>query len=187
MLALSFCVRNPTVVDRFHWRGHSNEGLFSFLLIYLRCWIISLWISQFIHHKVWDEFTYPVPNCRHNRWSLGVDNWFHPILFWAGDYLSIRSIHVSKKVPLFHQKAQVFAFSSIILPDNVRDIFDEVSIYLYNTSKINNCYFLANGITAQAGFSWLLGASTGTSASANEATRKWKICHPFGVMFSSKC
>ena len=39
--------------------------------------------------KVWDEIIYPFQIQRQNRWSLGVDTSFHPILYWACDYLPI--------------------------------------------------------------------------------------------------
>ena len=37
-----------------------------------------------------------------NRWSLGMDQWFHPTLYWACNYLSmlgLKLIHVSKLGP----------------------------------------------------------------------------------------
>ena len=37
---------------------------------------------------------------RCNRWSLGMDKWFHPTLYWACDYLSMLGLklnHVSKR------------------------------------------------------------------------------------------
>ena len=39
---------------------------------------------------------------RCNRWSLGMDKWFHPTLYWACDYLSMLGLklnHVSKSGP----------------------------------------------------------------------------------------
>ena len=42
----------------------------------------------------------PIPKLqRCNRWSLGMDKWFNPTLFWACDYLSMLGLklnHVSK-------------------------------------------------------------------------------------------
>ena len=40
---------------------------------------------------------------RFKRWSLGMDKQFHPIIYWAFDYLSMLGLeftHVSKKGPM---------------------------------------------------------------------------------------
>ena len=48
---------------------------------------------------VWNYLSIPkLQRC--NRWSLGMDKWFHPTLFWACDYsfmLGLRLNHVSKR------------------------------------------------------------------------------------------
>ena len=73
------------------------------------------WINNYIHYKVWDEITYLVPNsngCTH--WSLRMDRWLHPMLYWASNYLSMlgfKLIHFSKRGPgclkhRFHQHTQ---------------------------------------------------------------------------------
>ena len=36
--------------------------------------LIPAWISNYIHYKVWDVITYPIPKLqRLRRWSLGMD------------------------------------------------------------------------------------------------------------------
>ena len=49
---------------------------------------------------MWDEITYPLPNFSGAAvWSLGMDKYFHPTLYWVWDYLSmlgIELIHVTK-------------------------------------------------------------------------------------------
>ena len=32
--------------------------------------LISAWKSEYIHHKVWDEITYPVPNFNGEVWDF---------------------------------------------------------------------------------------------------------------------
>ena len=41
--------------------------------------LISAWISNYIHFKVWLEITYPFPHCH------GMDKLFHLTLYWACD------------------------------------------------------------------------------------------------------
>ena len=52
--------------------------------------------------KVWENYlSIPKPQ-RFNRWSLGMDMWFHPTLYIGCDYLSLRGLrsnHVSKRGP----------------------------------------------------------------------------------------
>ena len=45
--------------------------------------LISAWICNYIHHKVWDEIT----SVWCNRWSLEMDRSFYPILYWKCEYL----------------------------------------------------------------------------------------------------
>ena len=52
--------------------------------------------------KVWDEITYPSPAAKLNHWSLGMNEWFHLLLYNWYDYLSMfrsKLIHVSKMGP----------------------------------------------------------------------------------------
>ena len=47
----------------------------------------------------WSYLSIPKLQCLH-CWSLGMDKWFHPTLYWACDYLSmlgVKFIHVSKR------------------------------------------------------------------------------------------
>ena len=40
---------------------------------------------------------------RLHRWNLGMDKYFHPTLYWAGDYLSMlgfKFIHISERGPV---------------------------------------------------------------------------------------
>ena len=57
--------------------------------------------SNYIHYNVWDEITYPFLNFqRCKRWSLGVDKYFHPTLYWVYDYLYMLGLklnHVNKR------------------------------------------------------------------------------------------
>ena len=53
--------------------------------------LISALISSYIHYKVRMEITFPFPNFSGTTaevWSLGIDKWFHPTLYWLCDYLS---------------------------------------------------------------------------------------------------
>ena len=52
--------------------------------------------------KVWGEINHlSIPKLqRLHHWSLGMDKWFHPILYWTCDYLSMLGLklnHVSKR------------------------------------------------------------------------------------------
>ena len=43
--------------------------------------LISIWISNYIHlYVVWNYLSIPKLQ-RYNRWSLGMDKYFHPILY----------------------------------------------------------------------------------------------------------
>ena len=74
-------------------------------LFYQRGFIsISAWIINNLPTKAWDENTYPFPNFNDaNRWSLGIDKWFHSTLYDGWNHLSIpglKLIHVSKRGPV---------------------------------------------------------------------------------------
>ena len=67
--------------------------------------LIPVWITNYTHYNMCDESISPFLNFngsklqRFNRWSLGMDKWFHPTLYWACDYLSMLGLklnHVSK-------------------------------------------------------------------------------------------
>ena len=50
----------------------------------------------------WDYWSYPELQLLH-RWSLGMDEWFHPILYNGCDYLYIlglNSTHVTERDPV---------------------------------------------------------------------------------------
>ena len=61
------------------------------------------WKSNYIHHKVWDEITYPIRNfngCTVEVWEK--DKQFHPTLYNGCNYLSMLGLklnHVSKRAP----------------------------------------------------------------------------------------
>ena len=62
---------------------------------------IPEWISNYIHYKVWgwNYSSIPQPQ-RLYHWSLRMDKWFHPTLYWTRDYLSmlgLRLMLVSKR------------------------------------------------------------------------------------------
>ena len=65
--------------------------------------LISAWISNHIHCRVWTEITCPFKNGA--TVEFGMDKWFHFIFYWpyhAYDYLSMlgfKLIHVSKGSP----------------------------------------------------------------------------------------
>ena len=71
----------------------------------LQCATVEVWecISNYTHYKVWDEITYPFPKLQWlHHWSLRLDKWFHPTLYWACDYISMlglkgaqQSVHLS--------------------------------------------------------------------------------------------
>ena len=54
---------------------------------------------------MWNEITYPFLKFkRSSRWSLEMDKWFHPTLYWKCDYLSMLGSnlnHVSKSGPSY--------------------------------------------------------------------------------------
>ena len=57
-------------------------------------WIHTLW------NVGWSYIFIPKPQ-RCNRWSLGMDKWFHPKLYWVCDYLStlgLQSNHLKKTI-----------------------------------------------------------------------------------------
>ena len=64
--------------------------------------LISAWISNYLHYKVWGEITYPPPNFI----GAAVEVWewiSYAIQNWVCDYLSmlgLQLIHVSKNGPL---------------------------------------------------------------------------------------
>ena len=61
--------------------------------------LIIAWMSNHMPSKVCDEITYSFPNF---NGSLGIDKWFHTILYDGCNYLSmlgLKSIHVSKRGP----------------------------------------------------------------------------------------
>ena len=56
----------------------------------------------YIYYNVCNENNYPFPNLS-GRWSIGMQKYFHPTLYWRCDYLSmlrLKLIHVSKKGPM---------------------------------------------------------------------------------------
>ena len=59
--------------------------------------------------QVWDEITYPFLNFNgSNRWSLGMDKYFHPTLYNGWNYLSMPGFklnHVSKNGHLLELKS----------------------------------------------------------------------------------
>ena len=62
----------------------------------LLTWIILIptWISNHICNEVWDEITQTFPKLqRLHRWSLGMDKWFHPILYKGCDYRQVSNIN----------------------------------------------------------------------------------------------
>ena len=62
----------------FHWYGLT---------------LFPAWISNYIHHNVWVEITYPFPNF--NGYTVEVWEWisnFIPLLYWACNYLSTQAI-----------------------------------------------------------------------------------------------
>ena len=66
--------------------------------IYHGLTIIPTWISNYIHHKGWDELTHSKLQRLH-RWSLGTEKQFHSKLYWACDYLFMLGFqlnHVNK-------------------------------------------------------------------------------------------
>ena len=64
--------------------------------------LIPAWLSSYIHYKV-ECYYLPSPKCqRCNRWSLGMDNSFHPTFYQAGNYLPMLRLKlnfVSKMAP----------------------------------------------------------------------------------------
>ena len=61
--------------------------------------LISPWIREYIPSNMWNKITYPFINFSGCTFSLGMDKWFHPTLYWACDYLSMLGLklhHVSK-------------------------------------------------------------------------------------------
>ena len=77
-------------------------------------YIFQALISKYIHSKLWDEIIYPFPifnGC--NRWSLGMDEQFHPTINLACDYLSILGLlsnHVSKRG---HRTANLYPLHAV--------------------------------------------------------------------------
>ena len=86
--------------------------------------LIPVWISNYIHYKVWDEITY--------RWSLGMDEKIHPTLYWPCNYLSmlgLKSNHVSKMGPRWMSMDHRGGKSTLVHPWSER-----MSIQFYNAS-----------------------------------------------------
>ena len=76
--------------------------------------LISAWISNYIHYKLWDEITYPLLNF--NGTSLGMNKWFHPTFYWACDYLSMLGLklnHISKRGPKPNELVYCLFFRSV--------------------------------------------------------------------------
>ena len=49
-----------------------------------RLTLIPAWITNYIHYGMWDKITYPFPNFN----TATTDEWFHPTIYLASDYLS---------------------------------------------------------------------------------------------------
>ena len=65
--------------------------------------VISAWISNYTHHKVWDEITYPFPNF--NSCTVEVWEWISNIISHIAGHvitypmLWLKLIHVGKRGP----------------------------------------------------------------------------------------
>ena len=79
-LRISFLYRTSTRT-RFrgpvHWHGVTSS---------------VTWISKYVHHKVCMKLLIHIQSRRCRNWSVGMDNEFHPTLYWACKYLSILGI-----------------------------------------------------------------------------------------------
>ena len=69
-----------------YWRIYASFGLNESTQV-------TTWIGNHVHCKVWDEFTYPIPDCQRY-----IQQYFHHTLYWTCDYLAmmeLQLIHVS--------------------------------------------------------------------------------------------
>ena len=77
-----------------------NLGMTPVALLLMWINLIPAWISNYIHYNVcWIYLTIPKLQWLHH-WSLGMDKYFHPTLYWACDYLSmmwLQLIYVNKR------------------------------------------------------------------------------------------
>ena len=122
-----------------NWTGNNAHGTHYGMIIEIN-WcgltLISAWISNYSHYKVWDEITYPFPNLKGS--TIEVWQWIsnfipHFIMaYLACNYLSmlgLKSFWVSKKgpqawilaqwthdviIPLLHQNHKVTAYFRIL-------------------------------------------------------------------------
>ena len=100
--------------------------------------VIPVWISNYIHCKVWDEITYPFLNfngCNHR--SLGMDKLFHLTLYQACNYLSMHGLklnHVSKRGP-----------RCIVYGMYCRCVL-AILFQCFETQAINICYWLLTAL-----------------------------------------
>ena len=88
----------------FHWHRHRQDRLLPNWVsahlgpLLLICFNLNPSMERSL--KMWDEMIYPISKLqRYNRWSFGMDNYSHPILYYACVYLSmlrLKLIHVSK-------------------------------------------------------------------------------------------
>ena len=63
-------------------------------LVWHQGFLLLIWISfisnisNYTHHKMWDEITYPFDKLLwYSSWMLEIDKQFHRTIYWAYDYL----------------------------------------------------------------------------------------------------
>ena len=100
----------------------------SFWYMHVLCWaiyssdpfyyhgltLIPIWISNYIHHKVWDEIVYPFPNfycCYHC--SFEMDNY---LLHWKCDNVSMLRFKLSRVNEKVYRIAHWHQDSDMVVP-----------------------------------------------------------------------
>ena len=68
-------------------------------LLITRLTLIPIWISNYIHHKIWNEIMHLFPNF---NICSGMDKKFHPTVNWVCGFLfmlGLKLIHIWKEAP----------------------------------------------------------------------------------------
>ena len=81
--------------------------VFTVILMIFYCVFFIVYWSVIFYECIWFYLTVSESDIiklfnQSNRWSLGMDKWFHPILYYGCNYLSMLGLklnHVSKRGP----------------------------------------------------------------------------------------